>query len=329
MFPVSPGGGGVTPTARSWTPVVTPLVPFRGQHRWRRLTLKDETRQHSGAFKYRGAWHRTSLLPPESTLVTASTGNHAAGLATAARARGHRLLVFVPHDTPAAKLQRIAGHGAEVRPVAGDYDDCEALARARAAAGHGTFVHSFDDDDIITGHRGLFCEAAEQGGLPDVVYVPVGGGGLVTAALREWAGRGVEVIGVEYEPAPAMRRSLAQGHRVRLTSATGLPEGLLVRQIGRLPFTACRASGTGIVTVDDRALHRAMALLWRGNGIRAEAAGAAALAAALAAGDSQRTAMAVVSGGNVDDSTWLSCRAAAGDETASAAEAATADREAH
>lgn len=314
--------------ARSWTPVVTPLVPFHGEHRWRRLTLKDETRQHSGAFKYRGAWHRTSLLPPETKLVTASTGNHAAGLATAARARGHRLLVFVPRNTPAAKLRRIAAQGADVRPVAGDYDDCEALARARAAAGHGTFVHSFDDDDVITGHRGLFSEAAGQGGLPDVVYVPVGGGGLITAALREWAGRGVEVVGVEYEAAPAMRRSLAHGHRVRLTRATGLPEGLLVRQIGRLSFTACRASGVGIVTVGDRDLHRAMALLWRRNSIRAEAAGAAALAAALAAGDPRRTAMAVVSGGNVDDSTWRGCRDAAGDGTAPVTAAATGDREA-
>lgn len=297
--------------ALSGPPVRTPLVSLGSAHGWRDLLLKDETQQRSGAFKFRGVWQRTGRYPAGTVLVTASTGNHAAALAEAAHARGQHARVYLPAATPAAKVRRVAQWGGETVAVAGGYDDCEAAARADADRGRGVFVHSFDDAGIIAGHRSLFAEAAAQGGLPDVVYLPLGGGGLITAALHEWAAAGVRIVGVEYAGAPAMGASLAAGRRVTLDSAAGLPEGLLVRRIGALAFEACRSGRPDVVSVEDHELHRAMALLWTHAGIRAEAAGAAALAAALRERGPGRRALAVVSGGNIDETLWQHCVEAA------------------
>ncbi|MEU9132855.1 pyridoxal-phosphate dependent enzyme [Kitasatospora sp. NPDC048540] len=316
----------LAPSPTGARPLTTPLVRLGGSLGWRELFVKDETKQRSGAFKYRGVWRRTGLLPAGTTLITASTGNHACALAEAARARGQHARIHVPATTPRAKLDRIAAMGGEIVPVDGGYDECEALARAEADAGAGVFVHSFDDPEIIAGHRTLFREAGEQfrtagehfreageqAALPDAVYVPLGGGGLITAAIRQWGAAGVRIVGVEYDGAPAMRRSLAAGRRIILDRVSGLPEGLLVRRIGRHPFDACHARRQRVVTVDDAELHRAMALLWTEAGIRAEGAGAAALAAALREGTPDERALAVVSGGNIDESVWRECLAAAG-----------------
>ncbi|MEU9372571.1 pyridoxal-phosphate dependent enzyme [Streptomyces sp. NPDC048255] len=302
----------VAPSPAAAPPLTTPLVSYGGAHGWRELLLKDETRQRSGAFKYRGVWRRTGLLPAGTLLITASTGNHASALAEAARARGQHARIYVPATTPGAKLQRIAAQGAETVLVDGGYDECEALARAEADSGCGVFVHSFDDSETIAGHQSLFREAAAQGGLPDIVFVPLGGGGLITAAIRQWGEAGVRIVGVEHRNAPAMRESLAAGRRILLDSATGLPEGLLVRRIGRIPFDACRHRGQQVTAVDDDELHRAMALLWTRARIRAEGAGAAAFAAALRASGPGLRALAVVSGGNIDEPVWRRCLAAAG-----------------
>ncbi len=216
-------------------PVRTPVTVLPDEE-WGELAVKDETQQKSGAFKYRGTFHRTAGLAPGTRIVAASTGNHASGLALASAERGLHLTVYVPQTIPQAKLARIAGAGAHPVLVEGGYDDCELAARRTAEQTGALFVHSFDDDQVIEGHRSLFRECSEQNGVPDVVFVPVGGGGLVTAALREWGGR-VRVIGVEYEQAPALALSLRAGRRITLDSAAGMPEGLLVRRIGRSPST--------------------------------------------------------------------------------------------
>lgn len=287
-------------------PVRTRVVKLQS-HGWRSLIVKDETQQISGAFKYRGNFHKVAELPPGTELVTASTGNHASGLAHAASACEMSLLVFVPRTTPLAKRRRIAGAGAEIILVEGGYDDCEALACGHAARTSAVFVHSFDDPDIIEGHRSLYREIQEEVGLPDSVFVPVGGGGLVAAGIAEWGGAATRILGVEYEAAPAMKLSLAAGRRVTLDTATGLPEGLLVRRIGARSFQTCRDYGLAVRTVDDEALHRSMRILWAEAGIRAEGAGAAAFAAALREPDPDKVALCVVSGGNIDDRTWNAC----------------------
>ena len=142
-----------------------------------------------------------------------------------------------------------------------------------------------------------------QSGRPDIVFVPIGGGGLVTAALREWGGK-VRVIGIEYEGAPAMQLSLRQGHRITLDSADGLPEGLLVRRIGQIAFETCRHHDLEVITVSDSEIQAAMRTLWHEARIRAEGAGASALAAALGRPDPDLRALCIISGGNIDPDTW-------------------------
>jgi threonine dehydratase len=282
--------------------VLTPVTTLPG-HGWRRLTLKDETQQISGAFKFRGTSHRVAELAPGTRIVAASTGNHGSGLAIAAADRGLQLTVYVPRSTPDTKLNRISGAGAQTILVDGGYDDCEVAARQDAGTTGAVFIHSFDDSDVIDGHRSLFRECEVQSGLPDIVFVPVGGGGLVTAALREWGAK-LRVIGVEYEHAPAMRLSLRQGRRITLDSAHGMPEGLLVRRIGQIAFETCRRHDLEVLTVSDLEIHSAMRTLWHEAGIKVEGAGASALAAALRRPDPDRRALCIASGGNIDPATW-------------------------
>jgi threonine dehydratase len=299
--------GGAAPVVPGAASVVrTPLTRLPA-HGWAGLAVKDETQQISGAFKYRGTSHRVAGIAPGTAIVAASTGNHASGLAMAAADRGLPLTVYVPRTIPQAKLDRITGAGATPVLIDGGYDDCEAAARDTAAGTGAVFIHSFDDTQVIDGHRSLFRESQEQFGstLPDVVFVPVGGGGLVTAALREWGGK-VRIIGVEYDQAPAMQQSLQQGRRITLATATGMPEGLLVRRIGELAFEACREHDLEVLAVGDAELQAAMRVLWTDATIKAEGAGAAALAAALTRPDPAQQALCIVSGGNIDSKTWQS-----------------------
>lgn len=281
--------------------VVTPLVPYAGPRGgWDAIWLKDETAQTTGAFKFRGNLRRLAACPPAQPVVTASTGNHGQGLAAAARVYGLPATVVVPARTPRRKLDGIRRAGARAVLLEGDYAACEAAARRLAAREGGCFVSSFDEDEVIEGHRTL-CDEVDRSGVEwEVALVPVGGGGLITACLRQWGGaRAVE--GVEAAWAPAMSRSLAAGRRVTLDAAEGIAEGLLVRTVGRIPFRECRAHAPPVRLVTAAQVREAIRALWRHNGIRAEGAGAAALAAAAAHPRPGLRCLCIVSGGNIDD----------------------------
>jgi threonine dehydratase len=285
---------------------VTPLVELP-VGRWRQLLVKDETKQVSGAFKYRGIRHKIAAIAPGAPLVTASTGNHGAGLAIAARDHGCALHVFVPETTPRVKCLRMSRHGAMLHLVRGGYDDCADLAH-RHADRHGmSYIHSFDDPEIVAGHQELFREVERVTEPPDVLFVPVGGGGLVSAAVEVWGRGPVRIIGVEHATAPAMLTSLAAGRRVTVAPGTGPAEGLMVRRVGAYPFEICAAHGLTVETVSDAEIQHALRALYRLAGIRAEYAGAAAVAAALRRGHPGQRALCVVSGGNIDNALWRGC----------------------
>jgi threonine dehydratase len=201
------------------------------------------------------------------------------------------------------KLRRITDHGAQVFTVSGVYDDAEHAAKEHAHLERMSYVHSFDDSDVIAGHISLFVEAVQQGADPDIAFVPVGGGGLVSAAIRAWGGRS-RIVGVEHENAPAMSRSLADGSRRLLPIVRGPAEGLLVRRVGKIPFEIAAGFGLRVALVTDEELTVALRVLWQEAGIRAEYAGAAALALALQEPQPGLEAFCVVSGGNIDDSVW-------------------------
>ena len=295
-------GSVVPPNERTIKPIVTPLHRVETESGLI-LLVKDETVQKSGAFKYRGASAFVDAHADAHHFVTASTGNHAAGLVHAAVERDREITAFVPHSTPEAKLARLIRDQADVRYVVGGYEECERAALSFAATSGAMFVHSFDDETVVEGHRSLFAELRMQAPQLDRLYVPVGGGGLIAAALREF---GEGVIGVEHEAATAMSDSLRTGTRVELPFASG-PGGLCVRRVGALGFQAARARKIRVVIVDDDQVGRAMSRLWNAVGIRVEEAGAAAAAAALAeAADWHAGAVVacVASGGNIDDDQW-------------------------
>ena len=279
----------------------TPLVLYNGPlHGWRAIWLKDETQQQTRAFKFRGNVAKLATLPPGSRVVTASTGNHGCGLAIAAQLFGMRACVYVPHTTPRSKQGRIVAAGAELVLVHGDYDQCTAAALQAAAADGAVYVSSFDDHEIIDGHRSLCVEVDAVGIEFETVFVPVGGGGLLAACFKHW-GWTKHIVGVESMTAPAMYESLRAGHRVMLPEANGPAEGLLVRQIGVIAFDIARRYQPPIVLVDGATIEQAIGSLWLYNGIRAEGAGAAALAAALATPMPRKQCLCIVSGGNIDE----------------------------
>lgn len=293
--------------------VVTPLA--RAEELGCRLYLKDETRQVTRAFKVRGSTRKLERIGAAHgvTVVTASTGNHGLGLATAAAAKGTSAVVYVPAATPKIKLQALDEAGAKVVLVDGDYDDAHARA-VEAARGVGrTYVSSFDDLDVIAGHRTLFDEIERVIPRPRRLYVPVGGGGLLAAALTSSLGKATEVVGVELDAAPAMHKSLIAGRRVLLPSldASGA-EGLMVRRIGAAPWDVASRARPRVELVNRTELDEATAWIWRCCDIRAEAAGAASVAAALRDTRSMsplprdQGVVCVVSGGNVGDVEWRS-----------------------
>ncbi|MFE2996892.1 threonine/serine dehydratase [Nocardia sp. NPDC059246] len=301
-------------TTTTIAPRVTPVRELPG-HGWRRLTIKDETQQISGAFKFRGVARKIAAMPRSATLITASTGNHGAALAIAGRLAGHRVQVFVPESTPAVKLARIIDTGAHVDLIAGSYDDAEAAAREKARSSGAHYVPSFDDPDIIAGHQSLFAEAERQCGRPDFAFVPIGGGGLVSAALTAWPD--TTVIGVEHASAPAMKESLRCGYRWQASPGRSSAEGLLVRYIGALPFSICRAADLRVELVTDSEIAETIRLLHNTFGIRAEFAGAAALTVALRFTQPDLHALCVVSGGNIDNSLWSTLIRTHGDRISS------------
>jgi threonine dehydratase len=279
--------------------VDTPLLRYRGPLRgWDEIWLKDETRQITGAFKYRGASAAVAALPRGRTIVSATTGNHGLGLATAGARSGREVLLVIPAHVPQHKLGRLRALGATLEVIDGTYAEAEARARDRALGERATFVPSFDAVAVIEGHRTLFAEVDRGGARPDVAIVPVGGGGLIAAALAHWADGQALVEGVESEASPGMARSLQAGARIDVAGSGTFAEGLLVPRVGKLGFAACRRAGTRIHLVSDSTLRRAMRLLWQHHRIVAEGAGAAALAAALEAGRPGRC-LCVVSGGNI------------------------------
>lgn len=280
------------------------LVRWEGVDVW----LKDETQQVSGSFKFRGCLN-FALRTPGARFITASTGNHAAGLAWAGHLAGGAVRVVLPRSTPAVKRDRVTAMGGEVIIHGDNYDAARHYAVDMSIRTGDAYVPSFDDARIIRGHAPLFEEAIQAGAASaDVTLVPVGGGGLLASALLAAPGR---AFGVELDAAPAMRRSLAAGEQVQIDlPRTASAEGLLVRRVGTLPFRLARARGTSILTVSEQELAGAMRWCWDHAGIRVEAAGSAGVAGLLrmvndhSEPDRPRRVLCVLTGGNISEESW-------------------------
>ena len=279
-------------------PIVTPLISFLGR---KEIYLKDESRQLSGAFKYRGAFARLSGLKESREVVAASTGNHGIAVGLAASRLGHCAHIFLPRSADPYKLRLIRETNADV-VIAGEHlDECAALARDWAETKGALWISGYDDPSVIEGNREMFREIMCARDQINCMVLPVGGGGLLAAALLECA-PSVEIVAVQNGTADSLTRSLQQGRPVRVTPESTVAGGLAVPQIGRIAFEMCSRRRPQIVSVNNADIVKAMKCLWDLHQIRAEAAGAAALAGTLLlnGNKSRRGIACVISGGNID-----------------------------
>ena len=290
----------------------TPLIPL--DHGGHTLHLKPENLQPIGAFKIRGAYNKiASLTEGERArgVIAYSSGNHAQGVAYAARALKTKAVIVMPRGAPAVKREATEALGAEVVYVGPS--GVERMAKAEElAAKHGyTMIPPYDDERIIAGQGTLGLEIVED--LPDVdlVLVPVGGGGLISgiATAVKSVKPNVKVIGVEPEVAADAQASLRAGQIVRLpaeqVSATAA-DGLRAMYVGTITFEHIRRYVDDIVTVSEDEISEAVRILARNPKTVAEPSGAVAPAAWLFHSDSlppSRAAVAVISGGNIDPET--------------------------
>ncbi|MBI1758424.1 MAG: threonine ammonia-lyase [Actinobacteria bacterium] len=268
--------------------------------------LKCENLQRTGSFKLRGAYVRISRLSAAEKargVVAASAGNHAQGVALAARLVGVTATVFMPAGAPLPKIEATRGYGAEVHLVGGTVD--EALVAAdRHAAEHGAvLVHPFDHPDVIAGQGTVGLEIVDQCPEARTIVVAVGGGGLISgiAVAAKAARPDLTVVGVQAEGAAAVPPSLRAGHPVRLDRYATMADGIAVGSPGALTFAHIAALVDEVVTVGEEWLSRALLLCLERAKLVVEPAGAAAVAALLAEpGRFEPPVVAVLSGGNID-----------------------------
>lgn len=271
------------------------------------VRLKAENLQHTGSFKIRGASNRIAALNEGERgrgVIAASAGNHAQGVAVAAKSRGVRATIVMPATAPLAKVEATRDYGAEVVLHGESYDAARAEAERIAAERSLVMIPAFDDPLIVAGQGTVGLEIAED--LPDVevVVVPVGGGGLaagIGVAIRAMAPR-ARVIGVQAEAALGVKRSLEAGHRVSVACAPTIADGIAVSGPGDVTFPLLQRVLDDVVMVDEDEIAQAMVLLLERSKLVAEGAGAAGVAALMShkidvAG--KRVAV-VISGGNVD-----------------------------
>lgn len=275
--------------------------------------LKREDLQVVRSYKVRGAYNLISQLSAEQSargVVGASAGNHAQGLAYACSALGVPGRVFLPRTTPRQKRDRIAvlgGEVVEVHVVGDTYDDAAAAALADAAATGATLVPAFDDPRTIAGQGTVVLEALDQlPALPDLVVLPVGGGGLLAGAVAWLSERhpGIRVVGVEPAGAACVAAAQKAGEPVRLDSIDGFVDGAAVRRAGDVTFPLVR--DTELVAVAEGRVCTEMLALYQSDGIIAEPAGALAPAALGEAVHPEpgSTTLVVLSGGNNDVSRY-------------------------
>src|ERR1035437_8852111 len=271
------------------------------------LHLKLENLQRTGSFKERGALNKLLTLSQaerERGVITASAGNHAQGVAFHAAARGIRAQIVMPLATPQIKVAATRGYGAEVILHGSSYDEaCEEALRRRVEEGR-TFIHPFDDSEVISGQGTIGLELLEQ--VPDMeaVVETIGGGGLISGiacALKETNPR-IRVIGVEPEKLPSMLRAREAGHPVTIAAEATIADGIAVRRAGDLTRPMVSPYVDEIVTVDDEEIASAILMPLEQEKPLAEGAGAAALAAVVQSKTTlrHRRTVVMVSGGNID-----------------------------
>ena len=269
--------------------------------------LKLENLQMTGSFKERGALNRIAKLTPEQAsrgVIAASAGNHAQGVAYHASKRGIRALIVMPQTTPLVKVTATRDFGAEVLLHGANYDEAFAEAMRQCDEQELTFIHPFDDPDVMAGQGTIGLELLEQVPQLEAAVVPIGGGGLiggVACAIKELRPE-VRLVGVQTSRLPSMAAAVEAHHPVTVEPATTIADGIAVRRAGELTVPVVERYVDEIVTVDEDEIASAILMLLEREKTLAEGAGAAGLAALLqhrTSLDGTHTAV-LVGGGNID-----------------------------
>lgn len=270
-----------------------------------KVYLKPENMQRTGAYKVRGAYYKISTLSDEERekgLITASAGNHAQGVAYAAKHFGVKATIVMPTTTPLIKVNRTKGYGAEV-VLHGDVYD-EACAKAyELAEEHGyTFIHPFDDLAVATGQGTIAMEIFKELPLVDYILVPIGGGGLATgvSTLAKLLNPKIKVIGVEPEGASCMKASLEAGKVVTLPMVNTIADGTAVKTPGNNIFTYIQQNLDDIITVKDDELIVAFLDLVENHKMIVENSGLLTVAALKHLNVEDKKVVSILSGGNMD-----------------------------
>jgi threonine dehydratase len=275
-----------------------------------KLLLKREDMQSVFSFKLRGAYNKMAKLPPEllaQGVIAASAGNHAQGVALGARQLGTRAIIVMPVTTPQVKVDAVRSRGGEVVLHGDTYDDAYAYARQLEAEKGLTFIHPFDDPDVIAGQGTIGMEILRQYQQPiHAIFVAIGGGGLISgiAAYVKRIRPDIKIIGVEPVDADAMYRSLKAGRRVRLPQVGLFADGVAVREVGEETFWLCQQYVDDMILVDTDAICAAIKDVFEDTRSILEPAGALAIAGAKAYVEREQiqgqTLVAVACGANMN-----------------------------
>ena len=270
--------------------------------------LKTENLQVTGSFKIRGSYFKISQLTDEEKkkgVIACSAGNHAQGVALAATKNGIKSTICLPDGAPISKVEATKRYGAEVCLVKGVYDDAYKKAIELKNEKGLTFIHPFDDPDVIAGQGTIGLEILTQLPSADVVVVPIGGGGLISgiAYTIKKLKPSCKVYGVQAAGAPSMEQSIADGEIETLNGVNTIADGIAVKTPGNLTYDLCQKYVDGIVTVTDDEIALAILTLLEQQKLIAEGAGAVPVAAVMNGKIPDiegKNVVCVVSGGNID-----------------------------
>ena len=269
--------------------------------------FKTENLQVTGSFKLRGAYFKISKLTEDEKaagIVACSAGNHAQGVALAAQRMGIKATICMPDGAPISKVQATKSYGAKVALVKGAYDDAYQYACKLQEEEHATFIHPFDDPDVIAGQGTIGLEILDQLKDVDVIVVPIGGGGLISGVA--YAAKSlkpeIKIYGVQAREAASMADSLKYDEQVTLNTVNTFADGIAVKHPGDLTFELIKDYVDDVVTVTEDEIAVAILALIEKQKLIAEGAGAVALAAVMAdkIPEEGKNIVCLVSGGNID-----------------------------
>lgn len=270
-----------------------------------KVYLKPENMQKTGAYKLRGAYYKISTLSPEERakgLITASAGNHAQGVAYAAKAFGVKAVIVMPTTTPLIKVERTKSYGAEVVLYGNVYDEaCEHAYKLAEENGY-TFIHPFDDPAVATGQGTIAMEIIKELPLVDYILVPIGGGGLATgvSTLVKLLNPNIKVIGVEPAGANCMQKSVRRGEVTTLDSVNTIADGTAVKTPGEKIFPYIQKNVDEIITVSDDELVVAFLDMVENHKMIVENSGLLTVAALKHLQFKDKKVVSILSGGNMD-----------------------------